>query len=181
MAKVSALRAPWRSLLICIVAALVIPIWYYGQLYLEIRRGRPAALNLIEASKSDPGLAGIAQYARIYETTANRLWARTLLGEVVVSLALALLTCWIVYRRRAKLGGALAARVLTDVGLVLAFLAAPWLVPAVGFLHFPRGNPIQVWVFGNVLPNALPCLVASTAAVAFYLVSRKWVRVGDVA
>ena len=181
MAEVSAAHVPWRRLMACAVGALVIPAWYYGMVYLDIQRGRSVARDLIKTTQAIPALAEINRNTRIYETSVNRLWFRSFGGEIAISFTLAALTCWVLYRRRASAAGSLTSRVLIDVALVLAFLAAPWLVSAVTCLRLPEGSPIHFWVFGNALLNALPCLAAVAGATAFSIVLPRQELPGAVA
>jgi len=151
------------------MVAVVIPLFYYGHLYRTARRLwlMPTPFRHPEAGR--------------FWTTMRRLFLGSLVGEIVVSFALAMLTCWVLQIRRTMRNRNIGVLVMTDVGLLLAFLLAPWLVPAVGYLRLPQGNPVDGWVLGSLWPNVLPCLAAACAGVTFFLWSRHHERLPKVA
>jgi hypothetical protein len=158
--RVTTLPTPWRPIVVCGLVALVIPILYYGHLY---STARSAWLTPSPFQHPEVGRFWIVM---------RRAFLGTFVGEVLVSGALAVLTCWIVHVRRTISIRRIGTLVIADVSLLLAFLIAPWLVPAVGSLRLPRGNPIDGWVMGGLWPQVLPCLAATSAGVTFFFWSR---------
>ena len=166
VSKVRESPTPWRSITICGTVAIAIPILYYGHLYMDAR-----SVWLAPSPFRHPGVGR-------FWIIMRRAFLGSFVGEILVSFALAVLTCWFVYVRRTtsiRKSGTLA---MTDVGLLLAFLLAPWLVPAVGSLRLPRGNPLDLWVLGGLWPNGLPSLGAAFAGVTFLLWSRHREQLG---
>jgi hypothetical protein len=174
--------APWRLLLICALVSLVFPILYYWHAYSGLRVISASSRQLIEASSTRPMLAAeIKRSSDLYDFAMRRILVRSFLGDVVVSVGLAILTCWLISRRQGQGRDGLTGRILTDVGFVAAFVLAPWLAAAATYLGPPRENPISVWILGGFFPNALPCLAALSSALVFYLMSRRGRQLGEVA
>ena len=171
MSKAAELSTPWRPITTCAIVALAIPALYYGQLYGTARR-------VWLTPSLHPEIGG---FSKSYENLMKNVLLRAFVGEILVSFSLAILPCWIIHVRRTMSKRKIGSRAMTDVGLVLAFLLAPWFVPAVGFLRLPRGSPLDGWIQGNLWLAVMPCLTAASAGVTFFFWSRRYEQVGKVA
>jgi hypothetical protein len=152
-------QTPWLRLLGCASWPLVIPVglWFVNIHEMRKHLWSPDARVLPEAK------------AHLTERWIIRFAS----PEVLLCLALALLACWVVYRRLFGFPVVLGARVLMDVALVVGFAAAPWIVWTV-----IRGEPkkhtvLDAWMMPGLLYRAVSCICAALAVTSCVVLRRK--------
>jgi hypothetical protein len=164
MTKVRLSDVPWLPFLFCSALALPLPAVYYWHL-------RSLNNRAFVGNPSDS--ADIARLGERTKTLLNLMATGTLIGQIEVSVALAMLTCWVVYSRSTGMRPGLGGRALADIALVAAFLLAPWVAGAIGWLELPRGNPLDLWVLGNLWGNLLAGIGAGVAGLAFVIALKR--------
>ena len=164
MTRVRVSDVPWLPFFLCSALSLPLPVAYYW--YLRSFNDRAFAGSL----------ASSADVARLGERAAmlvNLVTTGAFMGQIEVSLTLAMLTCWVVYWRSTGVKPGLGRRALADLGLLVAFLLAPWVAGSIGWLELPRGNPLDLWILGNVWSNLVPGIGAAVAGLAFFFVLKR--------
>ena len=145
-------RRAARRLILSSVWPLGIPIAYYLPQSLRLNTFFPAG-----------------QFPEVVRRGLRRVAVENLLVAVLISFALSLVVCWVVNRRRNSTAS-LAVRVLVDAGMVMAFLAAPWVAALLIWGRSAR-RLFDIWV---APPGAsqIPCVCALLAGLSFWLMSR---------
>ena len=153
-------------ILICALLSLALPVGYFIRLDSEIR-----AVDSIRAYPGHPEIAALEERGR---STRQLLFRGVLIGELIVTFTLSLLTCLVIRWRTVGADQPRGVgRVLSDIGLLVAFFLAPWLARSVGFFELPSGNPLDLWVMSGLWRNAMPCVAAMFAGLLF-AVSVRW-------
>jgi hypothetical protein len=167
MAQSSGATGRDMRIVVCAVASLAVPLWWYFRLYQQFQ----ASLD------PQPGWVATGPFSADHLRQGWRLVFRAgLIGDCVVALVLSLLAC--LYLRWRIDGGnkaSVGVRVAADVSLLFAVFLSPWLAQGVGSFSPPRGNPIDDWFLFRNGSTALPALAAGASAL-LYLASRRLSR-----
>ncbi len=147
-------RLYWLKVVVCCAWPLVIPIVVYSR-----RFDRVSRLTL--------GSSGL-------ERGLEAVVLRSFLATLVVSIGLSVWICWLVRRHRSDSfqEKPLIARVLGDVGLLLAFFVAPWLVVSTAARTISP-EILGLWIDEGVLVRSIPCICAVLAGLSFTLATAR--------
>jgi hypothetical protein len=149
--------APWVRILGCAAWPLVVPVTLWFSAISGLRRN----LWTPDARRLPAARAGLTE----------RWITHFAVPIVLLCLALAFLSCWVVYLHVRSSRSPLAFRVMMDLVLLSAFALAPWLVSLV-LLGRGWHSIVDAWLMPGFAYRAVPTFCGFLAAGSFFLLER---------